>query len=219
MTQRWRLLVTAIALATTLATTFAAANAQQNRGPANPLQGFSTNKGQPVKIRAASLEVRDKDKVATFSGDVQVIQGDTELRCKNLIVYYEGGSLKDSMQGEKKGPAGQPQGQIRRMEAKGGVVVSQKDQVATGDSGVFDMRTNTVTLIGNVVVTKGEDVLKGQRLVVDLTNGVSRVESGPGRSSSGRVEVLIGPKSQRQGQESVKHGSAPQSLNRPGRSN
>ena len=54
------------------------------------------------------------------------------------------------------------------------MVVTQKDQTATGDTGLFDMRTNTVTLIGNVVVTQGQNVLRGERLVVDLTTGVSQ---------------------------------------------
>ncbi len=38
--------------------------------------------------------------------------------------------------------------QIRRIEAKGGVTVTQKEQNASGDSGIFDMRANTVTLVG-----------------------------------------------------------------------
>ncbi len=38
----------------------------------------------------------------------------------------------------------------------------QKDQNAQGDTGIFDMRANTVTLIGNVVVTRGQDVLRGR---------------------------------------------------------
>ena len=42
-----------------------------------------------MQIEAATLEVRDKDKVATFSGDVHVTQGDTKLRCKSLVVFYE----------------------------------------------------------------------------------------------------------------------------------
>ena len=58
------------------------------------------------------------------------------------------------------------------------MVVTQKEQTATGDLGMFDMKTNTVTLTGNVVMTQGKNVLRGDRLVVDLTSGVSRVESG-----------------------------------------
>src|SRR5271169_5480978 len=60
-----------------------------SKGPPNALQGFSQNRDQPVHIEAATLEVRDKDKVATFSGDVHVTQGDTNLRCKTLVVFYE----------------------------------------------------------------------------------------------------------------------------------
>jgi len=33
------------------------------------------------------------------------------------------------------------------------------------------MQSNTVTLNGNVVVTRGKDVVRGQRLVVDLNTG------------------------------------------------
>ena len=42
------------------------------------------------------------------------------------------------------GPGGNRQ--IRRIEAKGGVVVVQKDQNAAGDAATFNMRENTVML-------------------------------------------------------------------------
>ena len=69
----------------------AAARAAASKGPPNALQGFSQNRDQPVHIEAATLEVRDKDKVATFNGDVRVKQGDTGMRCKSLVVFYEQG--------------------------------------------------------------------------------------------------------------------------------
>ena len=55
----------------------------------NALQGFQQNRGQPVQIEASRLEVRDKEKVATFTGNVKVVQGDTTMRCKTLVVFYE----------------------------------------------------------------------------------------------------------------------------------
>ena len=76
------------------------------------------------------------------------------------------------------------QNQIKRVEAKGGVTVVQKDQNATGDTATFNMKENTVTLLGNVVVTRGHDIIRGHRLVVDLTTGVSRMDGG-------RVEGLF----------------------------
>jgi lipopolysaccharide export system protein LptA len=161
-----------------------------SKGPPNALQGFSQNRDQPVHIEAATLEVRDKDKVATFSGDVRVQQGDTNMRCKSLVVYYEQDSAGDKSGGKPMtaatpGPGGNQQ--IKRLEAHGGVVVTQKQQTATGDKGIFDMKANTVTLTGNVVMTQGKNVLRGERLVVNLTSGVSRVDG------SGRVQMLVQP--------------------------
>ena len=167
-----------------------------SKGPPNALQGFSTNRDQPVHIEAATLEVRDKDKVATFSGNVRVVQGDTGLRCNSLLVFYEQGNEDGDkgnkgkpMQAATPGPGGEQK--IKKLEARGGVVVTQKEQTATGDLGLFDMRANTVTLTGNVVMTQGQNVLRGDRLVVDLTNGVSRVESG--KNGQGRVQGLFLP--------------------------
>ncbi len=164
------------------------------KGPPNALQGFSQNRDQPVHIEAATLEVRDKDKVANFSGDVRVNQGDTNMRCKSLLVFYDqdaddGKDGGKSMTAATPGPGGNQK--IKRLEAHGGVVVTQKQQTATGEKGIFDMKANTVTLTGNVVMTQGKNVLRGERLVVDLTSGVSRVESG--KNGTGRVQGLFQP--------------------------
>lgn len=183
-----------------LAVCASALNAQPvSKGPPNALQGFSQNRDEPVHIESATLEVRDKDKVATFSGDVRVKQGDTGMRCKSLVVFYEqdaaGAKNGKSMPAAEPGPGGAQK--IKRLEAHGNVVVTQKQQTATGELGVFDMHTNTVTLTGNVVMTQGKNVLRGDKLVVDLTSGVSRVESG--KNGNGRVQGLFLPGSAPEG--------------------
>jgi len=156
-------------------------------GVPNALQGFQKNRGQPIQIDALSLEVRDKDKVATFSGNVKVVQGDTTMRAKSLVVYYDqdksDAGKPPAMKTAQPGPGGNSS--VRRLEAKGGVIVTQNDQTVTGETGVFDMKTNTVTMTGGVVLTKDKNVLKGDSLVVDMTTGVSRVESKNGRGVSG----------------------------------
>src|SRR6185437_474459 len=83
------------------------------------------------------------------------------------------------MQSAVPGPDGSSS--IRRLEAIGNVVVTQKDQVVTGENAVFDTKTNLVTMAGGVVLTQGKNVLRGDRLIVDMTTGVSRVESDSGR--------------------------------------
>ena len=185
-------------------------NQQNGKGPPNALQGFSQNRDEPVNIESNTLEVRDKDKVATFSGDVRVKQGDTAMRSQKLVVFYEqegqggdNGGAKEATKGAAKGATGKPMQaatpgpngsqKIKRLEARGDVVVTQKDQTATGETGIFDMPTNTVTLTGNVVMTQGKNVLRGDKLIVDLTSGVSRVESG--KNGRGRVQGLFLPSS------------------------
>jgi lipopolysaccharide export system protein LptA len=157
----------------------------QETGVPNALQGFGTNKDQPIQIEAASLEVRDKDKMAVFTGNVVVTQGDTVMKCKELRVFYDQDEPKagakaspkaGTMKAAQPGPGGRQS--IRRLEARGGVIVTTKDQTATGATGIFEMKTNTVTLSGGVVITQGANVLKGERLVVDLTTNFAKVEGG-----------------------------------------
>ncbi len=178
----------------------------QPQGPPNALQGFRQNRNEPIKIESVSLEVRDKDKVATFIDNVKLTQGDTTLECKRLIVHYtdeassggkgkgKSGKAGAAPDTAKAAPAaggfGSGQQQISRLEAKGGVVVTQKDQTATGDNGIYDMKTNTLVLSGNVTISQGQNVVRGDRLVVDMTSGASRVESSGGQ---GRVQGLFIP--------------------------
>jgi lipopolysaccharide export system protein LptA len=56
----------------------------------------------------------------------------------------------------------------------------------TGETAIFDTKSNQVTMQGGVVLTQGQNVLRGDRLVVDMTTGVSRIES-----DSGRVQGLF----------------------------
>ena len=63
------------------------------------------------------------------------------------------------------------------------------------------MTTNTVTLNGSVMISQGQNVVKGDRLVVDLTSGVSRVECG--KSTTCRVQALIQPSGARDSKEAT----------------
>jgi lipopolysaccharide export system protein LptA len=200
----WRACALVVALAT-IAGCEAAAQSAVNGVP-NAMQGFSQNRDQPIQIDAATLEMRDKKKEATFSGNVKVVQGDTTMTSKILVVFYEqtpapaatapapnspapasnskATAKSAPMQSTTPGPGGSSS--IKRLEARGNVVVTQKDQVVTGETAVFDTKSNLITMLGGVVLTQGKNVLRGDRLLVDMTTGVSRVES-----DSGRVQGLF----------------------------
>ena len=78
---------------------------------------------------------------------------------------------------------------IRRIEARGGVTVISKDQNASGDTGVYDLKTKTITLIHNVMVAQGKNVLHGERVVVDTVSGNAHFDSQAGRTA-GRAPVV-----------------------------
>jgi lipopolysaccharide export system protein LptA len=190
------------AVALLLAATLGEAWAQNSmQGVPNAMQGFSQNRDKPIQIEAASLEVRDKAKEATFAGNVKVVQGDTTMTSKSLVVFYDQSPGPEQpppqpkqkaakaapgtpMQSATPGPGGSSS--IKRLEARGSVVVKQKDQVVTGDKAVFDTKANLITMSGGVVLTQCKNVLRGDRLMVDMTTGVSRVES-----DSGRVQAMF----------------------------
>ena len=203
-----RIVRSARAAAFTLAVSVAGAAVAQHAatGVPNAMQGFSQNRDQPIHIEAPVLEVRDKKKEATFSGNVKVVQGDTTLTSDTLVVFYEQAPAPDSapasatpgaaapapavnskaaaksappMQSEATGTSGNSS--IKRLEARGSVVVTQKDQVVTGETAVFDTKANLITMLGGVVLTQCKNVLRGDRLLVDMTTGVSRVESDSGK--------------------------------------
>jgi len=97
------------------------------------------------------------------------------------------------------GPAGAAAGEeskISRVDAQGHVVIYNALDTGRGDFGVYKADTGIATLIGNVVIERGKDVIRGQRGVMDLNNNVSRMMPGgaPGISpgaSPQRVQGLF----------------------------
>jgi lipopolysaccharide export system protein LptA len=181
----------------------AAAQGQHPAAAPGPFQGVGQNKDQPIQIESSTLEVRDKNKMATFAGNVQVVQGDTTIHCRTLVVFYgpEEGATTAKPAAPTNVPAnantGLPQDahDIRRVEARGDVTVVTKDQSASGDLGVYDLKAKTITLTGNVVVSQGKNVVRGDRVVVDTETGFSRVESAATATATtpSRVRALILP--------------------------
>lgn len=152
--------------------------------------GLKMSGDQPIQIESDKLEVREQDSVAIFSGNVNVVQGETQLKAGKMTVHYAARSGSAS-----KTAAPQENGQIERMEVDGKVYVKSATQVATGDRGTFDMASEVMVLTGNqVVLTEGANVIVGCKLTVQMKTGLAKLD-GCG-SGAGRVKVLMTPKSQ-----------------------
>jgi lipopolysaccharide export system protein LptA len=172
----------------------------------NSFGGLSKSSNEPIDIESDVLTVYDAKKYATFSGNVKAVQGTTTLRARELDVHYVGGG--DKLTGQKgetvpvanqaAKPGAQGAGgsaQISKIEARGDVVITSEDnQTTTSDWALYDVPAQLVTVGGNVVLTQGQNVLKGDRLVINLKTGESRFENTGNTAAGGRIRALFMPK-------------------------
>ncbi len=131
----------------------------------------------PVSINAPSLDYLNNEHRLVYSGGVVAKQGDATMKAASLTIVLTGGaSPVGGPGGEDVNAAGG--NQIQRIEAAGPVSIVSKNQVGTGDSGLYDRASNKLTLSGNVTLSQCGNVLKGARLVYDLTSGRAQVLGG-----------------------------------------
>jgi lipopolysaccharide export system protein LptA len=64
---------------------------------------------------------------------------------------------------------------ISRVDAQGHVVVIGAADIGHGDYGVYNAETGICTLLGNVVITRGKDIITGQYAVMDMNRNISRI--------------------------------------------
>ena len=139
------------------------------------------NTDAPIDFDAARIEVRDKDNQALLSGAVKIVQAEMTLTADNVKIFYD------------RPKTGDPQ--VKRLDADGNVVLTTPTEKASGRYGIYDVTQKQVTLIGSVVLNRGESVLRGQRLAIDLDSGRSTLDGAgaggtakPGQTApSGRV--------------------------------
>mgnify|MGYP002039434320 CR=1 FL=1 len=157
-----------------VATLIATGALATSNASAQPATTHDTN--LPIEITADSLEVKQKEQLAVFRGNVDAIQGEIRLNASEIWVRYRPES------------EGEAQGTISRINALGHVRFSTPSETAQGDSGVYDVDAQVITLTGSVVLTRGGNVIRGEKLVLDLATGQSKIES------TRRVRGLFVPK-------------------------
>ena len=149
---------------------------------------FEEDSNQPIEITADTLEWMENDRIAIARGDADAVQGRYRLYADELTAYLsEPGSDPDA--------AGESDraGEIRRIDADGNVRFVTPEEVITGAAGTYDVERRLVHLEGGVVMTQGENVVRGDRLDMNLDTGVSTVSAVESSDSGGRVSALFVP--------------------------
>jgi lipopolysaccharide export system protein LptA len=155
-----------------------AASGQSQQQGVSALKGHNSN--APVDVTADRIEVQDRADRAIFAGNVHATQAELNLDTTRLTVAYSN---------KPGGGAGTGGVQIHRLDAAGGVTVRSPSETATGDFGIYDLDRKLITIIGNVRLTQRNNVVSGQRLVINLDTGRAVIDGGPPgvNQSGGRV--------------------------------
>ncbi len=145
-------------------------------GQVSALKGLDS--GAPIDFDAAHLEVLDGQNQALLSGAVVIRQGRLTLNADRVKLLYV------------KKPNGDPE--IDRLDARGNVRLVSPSEKASGSTGIYDVNSRIITLIGDVTLDRGGSLLRGQRLVLNLNSGLTSFDGGNGvaaqpGSNGGRV--------------------------------
>jgi lipopolysaccharide transport protein LptA len=117
----------------------------------------------PVKVEADRMVLHRAARLARFTDDVVVRRGDAVVKSPRMDARYDG------------------DGQLTRLELRGGVDVRQGDRRATGQSADYDARQRTLVLLGDPKLYDKGDVLAGERIDLALDSKEVRVERARGR--------------------------------------
>ena len=135
----------------------------------------------PIEIVADRLTVEQAEGRAVFFGNVLAEQGEMLLRADRLVVFYQLGET---------GVDGQA---IRRIEVEGNVTIASAEETAVGDEGFYDVIGAMIELAGNVVLTRDANVIRGDRLEIDVERQLATMTSLPDRPTGERVRALFRP--------------------------
>jgi lipopolysaccharide export system protein LptA len=139
------------------------------QGAQFPFGGLRGDPSLPVEIAADNLEVSQADGAATFSGNVVIGQGEMRLSAGKVRVEYA--------------TADNSPGKIDKLHASGGVTLVSGAEAAEAQEAIYTIADGSVVMTGAVVLTQGQNVISGERLVVNLSDGTGRME--------GRVRTVL----------------------------
>jgi lipopolysaccharide export system protein LptA len=151
----------------------------------------------PVDITADELEVINSQCLAIWRGSAEALQDSSRLRANTLRIRY--------VTGRPARAGAEPScGDLDRMEAEGEVYYVTPQQRVRSNAAVYEAASETITMTGDVVAAQGQNVLRGQRLVINVATGEARMEtSARGAGATGRVRGVFYPNAS-QGQPAAK---------------
>ena len=161
------------------------------------LAQLAQNSDAPLDITADELEVVNAQCLATYKGAAEALQDTSRLRADILKIYYKPNAGGKS--GGGSGVGSNCGSLMDHMEAIGSVYYVTPQQRIHGDNAFYEAASDTITITGDVIAVRGNDVLRGSKLVINAGTGDAQMQSaGGGRGKPNRVRTVIYPKQQQQ---------------------
>ena len=124
------------------------------------LNAYSESR-KPIEILADSMEWNKQLGQAIAIGNAKAIQGQTTIKANKIIAVLS----EDNSQ------------QIKELQASGKVVFLKDKQLATGDKATYYINQDKVIITGNVELKREDNIIKGEKLIIDFLSGLSKMES------------------------------------------
>jgi lipopolysaccharide export system protein LptA len=150
---------------------------------------------EPIEIVSDRMDAYNEKKLVIFSGNAVATQGDKEIKSDRLLLYYKKETGKKDKIGAKEIEG---TGDLEKIEAKGNVIVTQKERIATGDEAVYLQDRGQIIMTGNAILRDGKNIIKGDKVTVFLNEDRGTVESNPEK----RVKAIIYPQEQNDNKKS-----------------
>jgi lipopolysaccharide export system protein LptA len=185
-------------------------------GPA--LAQLSTNASAPIDITGDGLETGNNDCSWTWRGNVEALQDNARLRTDLLTGVQQRGRAAAGAASATgaAAPGGGACGDLLRLEAHGSVYYVTPQQKIHGDDAIYEAASETLTVTGNVVAVNGQNVLRGERLVVNTRTGQGQMQTAvKGRNMPGRVRGVFYPNAKDNPQGASAAGAKPQPATPP----
>ena len=133
------------------------------------LNAYSEAK-KPIEILADSMQWNKQLGQAIATGNAKAIQGQTTIKANKIIAVLS----EDNSQ------------QITELQAIGKVVFLKDRQLATGDRATYYINEEKVIIRGNVELKRDDNIIKGEKLIIDFLTGLSKME---GSSTNQKVKM------------------------------
>jgi lipopolysaccharide export system protein LptA len=140
------------------------------------------DRSKPVSLEADSVRVIDAQRTAIYEGRVVMTQG-TMMMAADLI------EVQQDERGFSVGVAtGKPVNFRQKLDGREEYAEGWAERV------IYDARAETLELTGQARLKRGEDELRGNRIVYDAKTEFYQAQGG-GNGVKGRVRAVILPKS------------------------